>query len=267
MSARDATRFGEPCWADLMTSDPDGAREFYGRLFGWTAVRSAMEGSEYLTFRRGDADVAGMAVQMAGSPAEDAWSIYLAVEDVDATTRAARVAGGQVLAEPVTIGSMGRMAVVSDPTGAAVGLWQPLDFAGFGVTGEVGSPVWHELNTLDYPTAVAFYETVFGWKPVVLSDTDEFRYSTIGAEGAMVAGVFDASAHLPAGMPSHWQLYLGVADVPAAAALVSELGGTVLQEPWHSEFGTFARVSDRTGAMFVLGSVDQPDATDQPATT
>ncbi|MDJ0323857.1 VOC family protein [Cryobacterium sp. PH31-AA6] len=256
MPARDATRFGEPCWADLLTSDPDGAREFYGRLFGWTAVESSMEGSDYVTFRHGDADVAGMAVQMPDSESPDVWSIYLAVEDVDASTVAARAAGGQVLAEPMNIGSMGRMAILSDPTGATVGLWQPIDFTGFGVIGEVGTPLWHELNTLDYPAAVAFYEKAFGWTPSVLSDTDEFRYSTIGAEGAMVAGIFDASAHLPAGMPSHWQLYLGVADVAAAAALVTELGGTVLQEPWSAEFGTFSRVADRTGAMFVLGSVD-----------
>jgi len=256
MPARDATRFGEPCWADLLTSDPDGAREFYGRLFGWTAVESSMEGSDYVTFRHGDADVAGMAVQMPGSEAPDVWSIYLAVEDVDASTGAALAAGGQVLAEPMNIGSMGRMAILSDPTGATVGLWQPIDFTGFGVIGEVGTPLWHELNTLDYPAAVAFYQKAFGWTPSVLSDTDEFRYSTIGAEGAMVAGIFDASAHLPAGMPSHWQLYLGVADVAAAAALVTELGGTVLQEPWSAKFGTFSRVADRTGAMFVLGSVD-----------
>jgi len=265
MPARDATRFGEPCWADLVTSDPEGAREFYGRLFGWSAVRSDLAGSEYVTFRRGDADVAGMAVQMPGSQTPDAWSIYLAVEDVDATTEAARSAGGQVLSAPLTIGSMGRMSILMDPSGAPVGLWQPLDFAGFGLVGEAGTPVWHELNTLDYRAAVAFYETVFGWKPVVLSDTDEFRYSTIGAEGAMVAGIFDASAHLPVGVPSHWQLYLGVRDVRSAADLVTQLGGTVLHEPWESEFGTFARVSDRTGAMFVLGSVDQ--ATDQSAAT
>lgn len=265
MPARDATRFGEPCWADLVTSDPDGAREFYGRLFGWTAVRSDLEGSDYVRFRRDDADVAGMAVQMPGSRAPDAWSIYLAVDDVDATTDSARAAGGQVLSEPMTIGSMGRMAILSDPSGASVGLWQALDFAGFGLVGEAGTAVWHELNTLDYPTAVAFYETVFGWQPVVLSDTDEFRYSTIGQEGAMVAGIFDASAHLPAGVRSHWQLYLGVPDVRTAADVVTQLGGTVLHEPWESEFGTFARVSDRTGAMFVLGSVDQP--ADQPAAT
>jgi predicted enzyme related to lactoylglutathione lyase len=256
MAARPATHFGEPCWADLTTSDPVGAREFYGRLFDWTAAESTAEGSEYITFRRGDAYVAGMAVRTQGSQAPDVWSIYLAVEDADASTDAARAAGGQVLAEPTTVGSMGRMAILSDPTGARFGLWQPIDFAGFGQVGEAGTPVWHELNTLDYPAAAAFYETAFGWTPIVLSDTDEFRYSTVGAEGAMVAGIFDASAHLPAGVPSHWQLYLGVADVRDAAALVTELGGTVLHQPWESKFGTFARVSDRTGAMFVLGSVD-----------
>ncbi|HYT25105.1 MAG TPA: VOC family protein, partial [Actinomycetota bacterium] len=26
---------GTPSWVDLMTSDPEGARAFYGELFGW----------------------------------------------------------------------------------------------------------------------------------------------------------------------------------------------------------------------------------------
>jgi predicted enzyme related to lactoylglutathione lyase len=269
MPTRDTTTFGEPCWADLMTSDPVRAREFYTKLFGWTATESGEEYGHYVTFRKGDADVAGMAAQMPDSTMPDAWSTYLAVTDADATTAAARAAGAQVIAEPMTIGTMGRMAFLLDPSGAAIGLWQAAEHTGFGVVGEDGTPVWHELNTLDWDAALPFYEKTFGWKPVTLSDTDEFRYSTIGRDGDMVAGIFDASRHLPPGMPSHWQLYFGAADVRATAARVTELGGSVVGEPWTAEFGTFARVTDPTGAMFVLGSLDEPqgEPKEQPAAT
>lgn len=263
MPTRHETRTGEPCWADLMTSDPTRAREFYTRLFGWTASESGEEYGGYVTFRLGDADVAGMMGQGAASELPDAWTTYLSVTDADTTTAAAREAGAQVLAEPMTVGDMGRMSVLLDPSGAAVGLWQPINFTGFGVVGEAGTPVWHELNTTDYAAALGFYETVFGWKPVVLSDTDEFRYSTVGPDGEQVTGIFDASAHLPREVPSHWQLFLGVTDVKAAARQVDELGGTVLHDPWESEFGTFARVADPTGAVFVLGSVDRPSVDQQ----
>ncbi|TFC49808.1 VOC family protein [Cryobacterium sp. TMT2-10] len=263
MPTRDTTRTGEPCWADLMTSDPARAREFYTRLFGWTASDSGEEYGGYVTFRLGDADVAGMMGQDADSDRPDAWTTYLAVTDADATVAAARDAGAQVLAEPMTMGDMGRMATLLDPSGAAVGLWQPIEFTGFGRIEEAGTPVWHELNTTNYAAALRFYESVFGWTPVSLSDTDEFRYSTVGPDGNQVTGIFDASAHLPHEVPSHWQLYLGVTDVKAAARRVDELGGTVLHDPWESEFGTFARVADPTGAVFVLGSVDRPSVDQQ----
>ena len=258
MPIPDAIRAGEPCWADLMTSDLPRAREFYTRLFGWTARQSGPEYGEYVTFGKGDADVAGMAAQAPDSTLPDAWTIYLAVTDADATVAAARAAGAHVLAEPMNVGAIGRMAILMDPTGAPIGIWEAHEFTGFGVVNEAGAPVWHELNTRDYARALDFYTRVFGWKPVVLSDTDDFRYSTIG-EGTMVAGVFDAEDHLPDSTPSHWQLYLGVPDVHAAAATVKELGGTVIREPWTAEFGTFSLVTDPTGALFVLGSVDEPN--------
>ncbi|HSP52089.1 MAG TPA: VOC family protein [Cryobacterium sp.] len=258
----DANPTGEPCWADLMTSDLPRAREFYTRLFGWTASDSGSEYGNYVTFRKGDADVAGMGAQEPGSGLPDAWTTYLSVTDADAAVAAARTAGAQVLAEPMQVGTMGRMAILMDPTGAPFGVWQADEFTGFGAFGEAGSPVWHELNTRDYPTALAFYSRVFDWKPVVLSDTDDFRYSTVGAAEEMKVGVFDAAGHLPDSVPSHWQLYVGVPDVHAAAATVTELGGTVIREPWTAEFGTFSLVTDPTGALFVLGSVDEPGAAD-----
>lgn len=265
MPTPDANRTGEPCWADLMTSDLPRAREFYTRLFGWTTSDSGSEYGNYITFRKGDVDVAGMTAREPGSHQPDAWTTYLAVTDADATVAAARTGGAEVLAEPMQVGTMGRMAILMDPTGAPFGVWQADEFTGFGVFGETGSPVWHELNTRDYTAALDFYTRVFGWKPVVLSDTEEFRYSTIGANDDMVTGVFDAAGHLPDDVPSHWQLYLGVPDVHAAAATVTQLGGKVIREPWASEFGTFALVNDPTGALFVLGSVELPHADEGPA--
>ncbi|TFC80430.1 VOC family protein [Cryobacterium cheniae] len=261
-----AKRTGEPCWADLMTSDLPRAREFYTRLFGWTASDSGSEYGNYVTFRKGDADVAGMGAHEAGSELPDAWTTYLAVTDADAAVAAARAAGAEVLAEPMQVGTMGRMAILMDPTGAPVGVWQADEFTGFGAFGDAGTPVWHELNTRSYAAALDFYTRVFGWKPVVLSDTDDFRYSTIGPEDDMVAGVFDAAGHLPDSVSSHWQLYLGVPDVHATAATVTELGGTVIREPWTAEFGTFALVTDPTGALFVIGSVDEPPAAEKAGT-
>jgi len=266
VSTRDLTRLGEPCWNDLMTSDPAKDRTFYTELFGWHASDSGPEYGNYVTFRRGTSDVAGMAAAPDGSTAPDAWLVYLSVDDVDDTVAAAVAAGGRVLLEPLTIGGMGRTAVIVDPSGAAVGIWQPIEFDGFHTVARAGTPVWHELSSRDYDAVLPFYSEVFGWDPQVLSDTPEFRYSTIGPEGMPVAGVMDSNAFLPEGVPSHWAVYFGVPDAATAAARVTELGGAVLREPWDSEFGTFAQVADPTGAVFYLGSVE-PTGSGEAAVT
>jgi len=244
---------GEPCWVDLMSSDPNRSTRFYTSLFGWTATEGGEEYESYVTFWKGDAQVAGLASARPGAGVTDVWTTYLAVDEVDAVTEAARAAGAQVLMDPTSVGDRGRLAMLLDPTGAAIGLWQAGEHAGFEVNNENASAVWHELNTDDYDAALVFYRDVFEWNLTPLSDAMKFRYSTFGAEGTMVGGVYDAHATLPDRVSSHWQLYFGVADVPAAAARVVELGGRVLREPWNSDFGVFATVADPTGAIFQLG--------------
>lgn len=254
---------GEPCWVDLMSSDVERSKAFYTELFGWKTTEAGEEYGNYVTFWKGDAQVAGLMRQPADSTFPDGWTTYLAVDDIDAAAESARTAGGQVLLEPMTVGDQGRMAMLLDPSGAAIGLWQSAEHTGFNVNNEAGAPVWHELNTLDYDKALGFYQSVFGWKPVPLDMAADARYSTFGA---MAGGVFDARGTLPEGVPSHWQLYLGVPDVAAATARVVELGGRILREPWESEFGMFASVIDPTGAVFQLGGVTAESGS-EPTTT
>lgn len=250
-------RVGEPCWVDLMSSDVAGSRDFYSSLFGWTAATAGEEYGGYVTFSKDGHTVAGLSGPMGGE-ATNAWLTYLKVDDADAAVQSATDHGAQVLAPAMTVGDQGRMAVIADPSSAAIGLWQSLAHPGYGLAGEVGSVVWTELNSRDYDAAVKFYSDVFGWHPEVLSDTPDFRYVTFGpggGPGGMVGGVYDADASLPQGVPSHWQIYFGIDDVDAGVARAGELGGTVLREPWDSEFGRFAQVTDPAGAAFLLSSV------------
>ncbi len=250
-------RLGEPCWVDFMSNDVSASRDFYSTLFGWESqVSDDDQYGGYITFHKNGHNVAGLGGAMGGSDAPDAWTTYLLVEDAEATEGEVVAAGGQVFAPTMTVGDQGRLAVVADPGGAAVGLWQPAEHRGYELAAEVGSVVWHELNARDFDSQVGFYSEVFGWKPAVLSDTEEFRYVTFGpAPDNPVGGVYDAAAVLPPGMPSSWLVYFGVDDVDASAARVSELGGTVVREPWDSEFGRFCQVTDSTGGFFVLSSV------------
>ena len=108
------------------------------------------------------------------------------------------------------------MVVVTDAGGAAIGGWQPGLNKGFGVIDEPGAPSWFELHTRDYEASVRFYEDVFKWDAHTVSDAPEFRYTTLGEGDDALAGIMDASAFLPDGVPAHWSIYFGTADADAS---------------------------------------------------
>ena len=137
------------------------------------------------------------------------------------------------------------------PPDAAIAAWQPGTHPGFTTLAEPGAPAWFELHTRDHAAAIRFYEGVFGWDTTVVSDSDEFRYSTFGEEDDALAGVMDRSADLAEG-EQHWAVYFQVEDSDAAVAQVVELGGSVLEPPVDTPYGRLARVADPTGAAFRL---------------
>lgn len=242
-------RLGEPCWVDYLTSDVPRARAFYSELFGWTAEES--RSGEYVTFRRDGRAVAGLGPRL-GDVGADAWLTYLLVDDAEQSLRSATAAGAHVLVPAEPVGAEGTLAVIADPGGAVVGMWDPVDHRGFDLVAEVGAASWHELYARSYPAQVDFYARVFGWSTHVLGDTADFRYVTFGDPEAPAGGVFDADGMLPPGVPSHWVVYFGVADAAAASQRVLDLGGTVVRDPWDSEFGRFAQVTDPLGGLFFL---------------
>lgn len=246
---------GAPCWVELLSSDPDRATEFYGAIFGWTADAPATDFGGHVNFRRNGVLIAGMMRNDGPTGQPDVWSTYLSVSDAKATTEAAVAAGAQVYVEPMEVGDLGSMSVVADPGGAAIGMWQPGAHQGSGLHSEPGAPCWYELHTRDHDGSLAFYRTVFGAATRPMSEDENFRYSVLVVEGNDTAGVLDAGAFLPDGVPSNWQVYIGVEDVDAALATAVELGGTVLMPAEDSPFGRLAQIADPTGASIKLVGV------------
>jgi len=247
-------RPGTPCWLDLMTSDVQGAREFYGRLLGWEFQTGDEEkyGGYVMSLLNGQpvAGIMGKQPEQADMP--DVWSTYLGVEDAAATLEAVSAHGGTVLMPAMDVPEQGVMAIIMDPGQATVGVWQPTGMSGFGLSGEPGAPYWHELFTANFGPTLDFYRTVFGWDVSMMSDTDEFRYATLGEGMDASAGVMDASALVPAQMPPHWRVYFEVQDANAAAELVAELGGRVLDGPEDTPYGRILTAQDPFGAVFLL---------------
>jgi len=260
MPTRETAPIGAPCWVDLMTSDTERSKAFYGELFGWTAEEPAEEFGGYFNFAKDGIRVAGCMGIQPDSPVTDVWSVYLATDDARKTIETATAAGGQVIAPAMDVGDLGTMAVLVDAGGAAIGMWQPRSFQGFGILAEPATPTWFELHTRDYQKSVAFYRDVFRWDAYEVGDTPpDFSYTTLGEGDASQAGIMDASGFLPDGVPAHWSLYFGARDTDAALGRIVDLGGSVVMPAEDTPYGRLATAADPNGTQFKL--IAGPDRT------
>jgi predicted enzyme related to lactoylglutathione lyase len=240
---------GAPCWIDLYSSDTGKATEFYGRLLGWKAEPADERFGGYFTFTKDGKHVAGCMANDGSTGYPDAWGVHLMTDDIQATVDAAAGHGGSVEMQPMEVAENGSFALIRDPGGAVIGAWQPNEVSGFEATREPGTPAWFELHTGAYDDAVSFYRDVFRWDTHAMSDTDEFRYTTLGEGESALAGIMDDAAE-----PSGWNVYFEVADVDAALAQVAALGGTVVEQAQDTPYGRLARAADPTGAPFRLAT-------------
>jgi len=245
------TLTGEPCWIELFTPDTDAAAAFYGELFGWTATEPDEEHGGYRLFEREGRPVAGLMRNDGSMGGPDAWSVYLATDDAASTVERARAAGAEVLVGPMQVGDLGTMAVLVDPAGAAVGAWQAGSFPGTLDRAVDGAPAWFETLSKDYARSLDFYRDVFGWQTHTMSDTPDFRYSTLGEDEHARAGVMDAAGML-GDAASRWQFYLQVADTDATVERAVASGGTLVVPPDDTPYGRLAVLLDPAGVQFCL---------------
>ncbi len=124
-------KLGEFSWNELLTTNPRGAQAFYHELFGWNAEPFNPGGggssdAAYMVFKTAvnQMGVGGMmACPQPGMPAQ--WHAYVVVKSVDATLAQAAKLGGKVLMPAMDVPQVGRVAMIQDPQGAAIGLHQP----------------------------------------------------------------------------------------------------------------------------------------------
>ncbi|HEY2346508.1 MAG TPA: VOC family protein [Xanthomonadaceae bacterium] len=109
---------------ELNTTDIDKAQSFYGKLFNWKTEETMMPGGEYTMIDVGEGTGGGMLPQkVPGAPSE--WLPYVAVDDIEAATQKARKLGAQVMKDVTEVPEMGWFSIITDPTGAHLGLWKP----------------------------------------------------------------------------------------------------------------------------------------------
>jgi predicted enzyme related to lactoylglutathione lyase len=253
MGERESYAPGTFCWVDLGTTDAEGAKAFYSRLFGWEIEDLPVgEGQVYCMARLGGRDVAAIYEQgeqerAAGVPPH--WASYIAVVDVDEMAPRVAELGGKLLAEPFDVLDSGRMLVLQDPTGGIVSLWQAARHIGAGLVNDPGTLTWNDLATPDPEAAAAFYTALLGWEVTQRAP----EYHTIANEGRSNGGI-----RLERELPPHWLPYFTVASLDRTAAEAGEAGGQVLAAGIEVPAGRIGFVLDPQGAPFALseGEVD-----------
>ena len=266
MSERDGYQHGVPCWIDTWRPDPQPAVSFYTELFGWEAEDTMPPGTngQHYMCRLGGRDVAAIASRPDKAPSTPpAWGTYVWVESAEDAAAKAVDAGGNVVMEPFPSLDGGRIAVVADPAGAALGVWQPGAHKGAQLVNEPGAWAMSMLNTRDPEGAKKFYGAVFGW------ETDTFDMGEgeitmwrvpgyVGGEpeqpvsrevvGVMAPAVGDDVA-------PHWSVNFWIDDADGAAEKTARLGGSVVEPPHDLPGFREAVLADPEGADFSVSEL------------
>lgn len=115
-------------WRDLTVDNAVEIKDFYAKVVGWKPSPVKMGDYEDFTLLSPDDSVpyAGICHNKGtnkGLPPQ--WLIYINVDDIDQSLKICKNLGGKVLFEPKQMGDYGRYAVIQDPAGAFVALFEP----------------------------------------------------------------------------------------------------------------------------------------------
>ncbi|MGH8993865.1 MAG: VOC family protein [Acidimicrobiia bacterium] len=243
---------GTPSWVDLATSDAEAAEAFYTALFGWTSEDQGEEAGHYRMLRKGGRDVAAL-YPMGPEQGPPRWNTYVTVEDVDAAVDRVDPAGGTVIAAPFDVLDVGRMAVISDPAGAVVALWESRGHLGAGLVNEPGALCWNELITGNRERASAFYAAVLGWSSRT-SQMGPMTYTEFITGERTIAGMMEMAGVMP-----QWNVYFAVEDADVTITAATGLGASVLQPAMDlPDVGRFATLADPQGAAFSVVQLAAP---------
>jgi hypothetical protein len=238
-------------WADLSTPDLEKAGRFYEDVMGWERQSLGPDAGDYGFFLSDGKMAAGVGPQMDPNQ-PPSWNPYVYVDDLDAVVAKAEDNGATVIVEPMDVMDAGRMAVIVDPTGAALGLFQAGQHQGADAFNDPGFMTWNELHTRDVEKAKAFYTAIFPWTADT-QDMGGMQYTMIMTSGGtMNAGMMAMGPDMPPQVPSYWATYFRVADTDKAVEIVKAGGGTVRQGPQDAPYGRMAVVADPLGATFAV---------------
>jgi hypothetical protein len=246
---------GTFCWVELGTTDGEAAKKFYTELFGWDFTDNPIgPDMVYTMLKLNGKDVGALYKMMPEMTAQGIpphWLSYVSVTSADETATKAKEAGGTVRKDPFDVFTVGRMAVIQDPTGATFALWQAGTHKGAGVVNVPNSFCWNELATPDTEKAGDFYTKLFGWGKKV-QQMGPMTYTSFMNGDRPAGGMYKPAPEM-GNIPPNWLVYFAVDDTDAKVKKAEELGAKSIAPPMDiPDVGRFAILQDPQGAAFAI---------------
>ena len=181
------------------------------------------------------------------------WNLYVTVSNADQAAEKAKSLGATVLDAPFDVMQQGRMAIIRDPTGAVLQLWEPRAHIGVKIRNEPGTLTWSELTTRDPQAAETFYTQMFGWTAKHSAPAAVMEYTEFSVNGQPGVGMMAMPENMPPQVPSYWMPYFQVADLDASLGKATSLNANVMVGPNAIPDGArFAILQDPQKAVFAL---------------
>ncbi|CAM4062469.1 VOC family protein [Pseudoalteromonas byunsanensis] len=246
----------EFCWAELRAADWRIAKPFYCALFSWDFDdERGANGQFYTNFKKQDDVVSGMfemAEDKKAARIQSSWQPYVAVRDVDASVATVKRLGGTLTRGPYKIGDAGRMAIVSDPSGAHLTLWQANEHIGSRRVFEANTPYWYQLASRNSQENETFYTQLFDWHSIHQT-VEGLDYVIFSNDDHALAGMVEMTEAWSTNAPAHWMIYFAVLDCDAMAKKAAGLGAKICVQPTNiPEVGRYAVICDPQGAFFSI---------------
>lgn len=112
-------------WSELMTNEVEKAKAFYGNTLGIAFEAFGETNPGYWLATKDGKPIWGLMDMTRKPGGPSGWFTYMAVDDVDQRVKAAENAGGKLCMPVFDIPTVGRIAILEDPTGAIIGWMKP----------------------------------------------------------------------------------------------------------------------------------------------
>ena len=232
---------GNWIWYELITTNVDQARQFYGAVVGWTIDVEASGATDYLMITDANGAAGGvlpMTADMAAQGGQSQWIGYINVADVDDAAARVVADGGVVFMPSTSMPGVGRFAMLADPQGVPFYLMTPTPPPGapdatstvFAADPAIMHRVgWNELASPDLAASKAFYARHFGYafnETMPMGPMGDYCFIDHGGE--RIGGMMQRQD--PA-QPARWLYYFRVPSITAAMAAIEAHGGSILMGP------------------------------------